>query len=151
MLYPAYLTFKKEDCLSVLLWTIYCLGVCVFCTYIHTSICPPVCLSIHLITSTKQIFHEKLTVGQLVKKFPALTVLILTTFLTIKLKASFIGHLFTTWQTVECQHFLAKGGHKTGNSTKSFKSRDFFCYYQLLQVRLTLAFKNQQKLSQELF
>jgi len=65
-------------------------------------------------------------VGQLVKKLPALTVLILTTFLTIKLKASFIGHLYTMWQTVECQHFLTKGRHKTGNSTKSFKSLDFF-------------------------
>lgn len=106
----------------------YILPGCMCILYIHTSICPSVCLSIHLINTTKQILHKKLTVDQLVKKFPALMVLILTTFLTIKLKASFIGLLFTTWQTVECQHFLVKGRHKTGNSTKSFKSHDFFCY-----------------------
>jgi len=126
MLYPAYLTFKKEDC-YLFYYELYTAWVYVYSvhTYIHMSICLSV---IHLINSTKQICHKKLTVGQLVKKFPALTVLILTTFLTIKLKASFIGHLFTTWLTVECQHFLMKGRHKTGKSTKSFKSRDFFCY-----------------------
>jgi len=95
-------------------------------TYSHISIC--LSLSIHLTDSTKQILHKKVMVGQLVKKFPALTVLILTTFLTIKLKASFTGHHLTTWQTVECQHFLMKGRYKTGSSTKSFKSLDFFCY-----------------------
>ena len=100
--------------------------VWVYVYTVHTFIRMSICLSVHLIKSTKQILHKKLMVGQLVKKLPALTVLILTTFLTIKLKASFIGHLYTMWQTVECQHFLTKGRHKTGNSTKSFKSLDFF-------------------------
>jgi len=110
----------------------YILSGCMCTLYTHTSICPSiclsVCLSIHLINSTKQILHKKLTVGQLVKKFPALTVLmlILTTFLTFKLKASFIGHLFTKWQAVECQHFLMKGRHKTAKGL-IFSATNSYC------------------------
>jgi len=92
-------------------------------------------------------------VGQLVKKFPALTVimLILTTFLTIKLKASFICHLFTMWQTVECQHFLTKGRHKTGNSTKSFKRvLIFFLLLTVTAGETKPGIQKSTKLSQEL-